>query len=172
MAKRGFLKRHGIVRNAIKEDLLYFAIPWIIVLIVGTGVSAWNLVRQQGTLFTHSGQIIFGLALIVIGFTILIVAQVTLRRYYSSTLVIREDHQLITHGIYHFIRHPIYLGNIMVFIGISVFTSSFYGLLIMSALIPIFLNRIRMEERLLIEEFGDAYRAYKQATRKLLPFIF
>jgi len=170
MAKRGFLKRHGIVRNAIKEDLLYFAIPWIFVMIVGTGVSAWNLVRQQGTLFTHSGQIIFGLALIVIGFTILIVAQVTLRRYYSSTLVIREDHQLITHGIYHFIRHPIYLGNIMVFIGISVFTSSFYGLLIMSALIPIFLNRIRMEERLLIEEFGDAYRAYKQTTRKLLPF--
>jgi len=42
----------------------------------------------------------------------------------------------------------------------------------MSPLIPIFLNRIRMEERLLTEEFGDAYRAYKKATSKLIPFIY
>jgi protein-S-isoprenylcysteine O-methyltransferase Ste14 len=42
----------------------------------------------------------------------------------------------------------------------------------MSALIPIFLNRVRMEERLLSEEFGDAYRTYKEATSKLIPFIY
>jgi protein-S-isoprenylcysteine O-methyltransferase Ste14 len=42
----------------------------------------------------------------------------------------------------------------------------------MSALIPIILNRIRMEERLLTEEFGDAYRAYVEATSKLIPFIY
>ena len=172
MARRRFLRRHGIVRNAIKEDLRYFAIPWVFIMFAGMGVSAWDLVKRQGDLYILSVQSIVGLALVVIGFTILLVAQVTLRRYYSSTLVIREDHQLITHGIYRFTRHPIYLGNIMVFIGVSVFTSSLYGLLIMSALIPIFLNRIRMEERLLTEEFGDAHRTYMEATRKLLPFIF
>ena len=171
MAKRGFLARHGIVRNAIREDVLFFAIPWVFVLFAGMGVSAWDLVRQQGDLYILSVQSIVGLALIVIGFTILLVAQVTLRRYYSSTLVIREDHQLITHGIYRFVRHPIYLGNIMVFIGVPVYVSSLYGLLIMSALIPIFLNRIRIEERMLTEEFGDAYRTYKEATSKLIPFI-
>jgi protein-S-isoprenylcysteine O-methyltransferase Ste14 len=172
MAKRGFLARHGIVRNAIREDVLFFAIPWVFVLFAGMGVSAWDLVRQQGDLYILSVQSIVGLALIVIGFTILLVAQVTLRRYYSSTLVIREDHQLITHGIYRFIRHPIYLGNIMFFIGVPVYVSSLYGLLIMSALIPIFLNRIRIEERMLTEEFGDAYRTYKEATSKLIPFIY
>jgi protein-S-isoprenylcysteine O-methyltransferase Ste14 len=172
MAKRGFLARHGIVRNAIREDVLFFAIPWVFVLFAGMGVSAWDLVRQQGDLYILSVQSIVGLALIVIGFTILLVAQVTLRRYYSSTLVIREDHQLITHGIYRFVRHPIYLGNIMFFIGVPVYVSSLYGLLIMSALIPIFLNRIRIEERMLTEEFGDAYRTYKEATSKLIPFIY
>ena len=172
MAKRGFLARHGIVRNAIREDVLFFAIPWVFVLFAGMGVSAWDLVRQQGDLYILSVQSIVGLALIVIGFTILLTAQITLRRYYSSTLVIREEHQLITHGIYRFIRHPIYLGNIMFFIGVPVFTSSLYGLLIMSALIPIFLNRIRIEERMLTEEFGDAYRTYKEATSKLIPFIY
>jgi protein-S-isoprenylcysteine O-methyltransferase Ste14 len=42
----------------------------------------------------------------------------------------------------------------------------------MSVLIPIVLNRIRMEERMLIEEFGDAYQAYRKATRKLIPFLY
>jgi len=34
------------------------------------------------------------------------------------------------------------------------------------------LNRIRIEERVLIDEYGDAYRAYKQATSQLIPFIY
>ncbi len=172
MAKRGFLKRHGIVRNAIRADLLYFALPALLVSSAGMVVSAWDLVRHQGSLYILSVQNIVGLALIAIGLTIELVAQATLWRFYSSTLVIKEDHQLITHGVYRFTRHPIYLGVIMVCIGVPVYTSSLYGLLTMSALIPIILNRIRMEERLLSEEFGDAYRAYKEATSKLIPFIY
>ena len=172
MAKRGFLTRHRIVRNAIREDLLYFALPAIFVLIAGMGVSAWDLVRQLENLYLLSAQNIVGLVLYVVGLTTALVAQITLKRFYSSTLVIREDHQLITHGIYRFTRHPVYLGVIIAIIGVPVYTSSLYGLLTMLALIPIILNRIRMEERLLTEEFGDAYRTYKETTSKLIPFIY
>ncbi len=172
MAKRGFLARHRIVRNAIREDMLYFALPAILVLSAGTGVIVWDLVRQQGSLYILSVQSIVGLALFVIAFTIILVAHITLWRSYSSTLVIREDHQLITHGVYRFMRHPIYLGTIMCCIGIPVFVSSLYGLLTMLVLIPVFLSRIRIEERLLTDEFGDAYRTYKEATSKLIPFIY
>ncbi len=172
MAKHGFLKRHRIVRNAIREDVLCFALPWIFVLSAGMGISGWDLVRRQGSLYVLSVQSTVGLALMIIGSTILLVAQVTLWRFYSSTLVIKEDHRLITHGIYRLTRHPIYLGNIMFFIGVSVYASSLYGLLTMSALIPVFLKRIRIEERLLTDEFGDAHRTYKKATSKLIPFIY
>ena len=183
MAKRGFLSRHGIVRNAIREDVLFFAIPAVLVFFAGLGFSArdgWDgvvvtigdLVRQPGSLYLLSVQNTVGLILIVIGFTILLAAHLTLRWFHSSTLVIREDHQLITHGIYRFTRHPIYLGVILVTIGVPVYASSLYGLLIMSALIPVFLNRIRIEERMLTDEFGDAYRTYKEATSKLVPFIY
>jgi len=172
MARRGFLARHRIVRNAIREDVLYFALPAVIVLFAGMGVSGWDLVRRQGSLYILSVQSIVGLALIVIGLTIELVAQITLRRFYSSTLVIREDHQLITHGVYRFTRHPIYLGAIMGCIGVPVYVSSLYGLLTMSALIPIVLNRIRIEERMLTDEFGDAYRTYEETTSKLIPFIY
>ena len=183
MAKRGFLTRHRIVRNAIREDVLYFAIPALLVFTAGLVVSGrdgydglvgkiWELVRQPEKLQLLSVPNIVGLALFVIGLTIALAAVVTLRRSYASTLVIREDHQLITHGIYRFTRHPVYLGVIIVCIGVPVYAFSLYGLLTMSALIPIILNRIRMEERLLSEEFGDAHRRYKEATSKLIPFIY
>jgi protein-S-isoprenylcysteine O-methyltransferase Ste14 len=183
MVKRGFLERHGIVRNAIREDILYFALPAVLVFFAGLVVSGrdgydglvtkiWELVRQPGSLYLLSVQNIVGLVLLIIGLTTALVAQITLRRFYSSTLVIREDHQLITHGVYRFTRHPVYLGVIIAIIGVPVYVSSFYGLLVISALIPIFLKRIRIEERMLTDEFGDAYRTYKEATSKLIPFIY
>jgi protein-S-isoprenylcysteine O-methyltransferase Ste14 len=183
MARRGFLARHRIVRNAIREDVLYFAIPALLVFTAGLVVSAWDgydglvamiseLVRQPENLYSFSIQNIVGLALYVVGLTTAIVAQITLKRFYSGTLVIREDHQLVTHGIYRYTRNPVYLGVIIAIIGLPVFASSLYGLLIMSALIPIVLNRIRLEEELLTEEFQDAYQKYKETTKKLIPFIY
>ncbi|MFC2054519.1 methyltransferase family protein [Chloroflexota bacterium] len=183
MAKRDFLTRHRIVRNSIRDDVLFFALPAVLVLSAGLVVSArdgydgmvekiWELVRQPGNLYLLSIQNIVGLALFIVGLTTALVAVVTLRWSYSSTLVIREDHQLITHGIYRFTRHPVYLGVIIAIFGAPVYASSLYGLLTMSALIPLILNRIRIEEKLLTEEFQDAYQKYKETTKKLIPFIY
>ena len=182
MAKRGFLARHGIVRNAIRKDLLQFAIPAIIIFFMElifcadslTGIwgTSWGLVKQPQNLSMFPVLRIVGLALFIIGLTIMIVGQATLRRNYSGTVVIREDHQLVTHGIYRFTRNPIYLGLIMVVTGIPVFAASMYGFLISLLLIPIILNRIRLEEELLTEEFQDAYQKYKETTKKLIPFIY
>ena len=95
MAKRGFLTRHGIKRNAIREDMLHFFIPWIFVMFAGLGVSAWDLVRRQGSLYESSAQNIVGLMLIVLGFTILLVAHITLWRNYSSTLVLDTPESVV-----------------------------------------------------------------------------
>jgi protein-S-isoprenylcysteine O-methyltransferase Ste14 len=187
MAKNGFLKRHGIVRNAIKKDILYFFLPWLAVFCIelyfcaryGNGLSLsgfwgtiWGLVKQPQNLFMFPVQSIIGMALIIIGLIIMLVGQATLWRYYSSFLVIREDHQLITHGIYRFTRNPIYLGGIMVTTGLPVYAASLYGFLTSLVLIPIILNRIRLEEGLLTEEFQDAFQKYKETTKKLIPFIY
>jgi len=182
MAKRGFLARHGIVRNAVRKDIFQFAIPAIILFFIellfcadsltGFWGTIWGLVKQPQNLSMFPVLRIVGLALYIVGLTIMIVGQVTLRRNYSGTVVIRVDHQLITHGIYRFTRNPMYLGLIMVVTGIPVFAASMYGFLISLVLIPIILNRIRLEEELLTEEFQDAYQKYKEATKKLIPFIY
>ncbi len=172
MPKRGFLARHGIVRNAIRKDILQFAIPAIIISFIELIFCAYSLVKQLQNLSMFQVQQIIGLALFIIGLTIMIVGQVTLRRNYSGSVVIRVDHQLITHGIYRFTRNPIYLGLVMVVTGLPVFAASMYGFLTLLVLIPIILNRIRLEEELLTEEFQDAYQKYKETTKKLIPFIY
>jgi protein-S-isoprenylcysteine O-methyltransferase Ste14 len=132
MAKRGFLAKHGIVQNAIRKDIFQFAIPAIILFFIellfcadsltGFWGTIWGLVPQWQlqNLSMFPALKIIGLALYIVGLTIMIVGQVTLRRNYSGTVVIRVDHQLITHGIYRFTRNPMYLGLIMVVTGIPV----------------------------------------------------
>ena len=182
MAGSGFLAKHRLKRHAIRKDLLCFGIPAFTVFCAGLVFSVgegweglprtvWRLVRDPSGLARLPLQSIIGPVLILAGFTILFVSVGTLRRFYASTLVIREGHQLVTHGIYRFSRHPIYLGVIMIAFGVPAYVSSVLGLVTMSALVPIFLGRIKLEEGLLIEEFGDAYRTYRRTTGKLIPFV-
>ena len=183
MAVQESPSKHGIVRSAIREDLLQFALPGIVVFSLGLLTSArdgydglvetlWDLIWHPRNWELLSVPNIVGLAMLVIGLTVAFVAVGTLGRFYASTLMIRQDHRLITHGVYRLVRHPIYLGVLVVIFGVPAYASSLNGFLVMSVLIPIILNRIRIEERLLTEEFGNAYREYQETTKKLIPFIY
>ena len=94
-------------------------------------------VSQPQSIVSFSYLDFLNLFLLIAGFINLIAAQITLGKYYSSTLLIRSDQQLITHRIFRFILNPMYLGLICVTFGIPGFSSSLPGLLIMSALIPV-----------------------------------
>ena len=172
MAKRGFLARHGIVRNAIRKDIPYFFLPWLTVLCIEALFCTRDLIKEPQSLSSFRVEGIIGLALFIIGFVVLLVGHVTLWRNYSSFLVIHKDHQLITRGIYRFTRNPIYLGTLMALIGLPVYAASLYGFLTSLVMIPIFLYRIRLEEGLLAEEFPDTFQEYKKTTKRLIPFIY
>ncbi len=128
MTKNRFLKKLVIKRNAIRKDMLQFALPALIVFIIGLALcnegealsgfwgKIWNLVKHPQNLTMFPVHSIIGMALIIIGFTIMIVGQTTLWRNYSGSVVIRKNHQLITHGIYSFTRNPMYLGAIIVLV--------------------------------------------------------
>ncbi len=183
MEDHGFLKRHGIVRSAIRADIVFFAIPGMTVLVLGlyfctkAGLSgfwgiAWNLITHPQELSELPLHRIVGLAFFFLGLAVATIGQIPLWKNYSGTVVIREGHQLVTHGLYRFTRNPMYLGVITALIGLPMFASSLYGVLTMSALVPIFLIRIRLEEKLLTEEFQEQYQKYKSTTKRLIPFIF
>ena len=115
---------------------------------------------------------VLGVALIVAGLSIMLIAHAILRWSHVSTLAIRENHKLRTNGLYRFVRHPLYFGACLVAIGVPVSVASMQGFLVMLLLIPVVLIRIRLEEKMLIEAFGDKYRNYMKTTKKLFPFVY
>jgi protein-S-isoprenylcysteine O-methyltransferase Ste14 len=170
--KGGMAKRADVVGSEIKRDLLFFGLPAFVVFTFGLIACAVEGSSEAFVVPFSTAQI-GAMALFGVGLTTMLVAQATLKRSYSGTLVVRHDHRLVTHGIYRLARHPIYLGGIIaVCLGIPLFALSPLGFVIMLILIPIILNRIRMEEALLVAHYGDTYRAYQKRTRKLVPFVY
>jgi len=158
-------------RHAIKADA-WFLVPAFFLYVGGMALVAWEVSRREAETGVAQALNPLGLLLVAVGLVFVLVAAFTLRTNYSSSLVIRKDHELVTHGIYRVVRNPIYLGAILVTIGVPIGTSSWIALPPMLLLIPLFMYRMRIEERLLLEEFGDDYRAYMARTKRLLPFLY
>lgn len=97
----------------------------------------------------------------------------TLGKYFVTKVQIAEEHQLVTHGIYSVIRHPSYTGLILGFLGLLIFSQSILGILTFIFLaLPLYLYRITIEERALIEAFREQYVIYRKNTYRLLPRVF
>ena len=97
----------------------------------------------------------------------------TLGDNWSPVLEIRSEHTLITGGPYRYVRHPMYSDMILWLVSFALVTANwFYALTISTGLIILFSVRIPDEEKLMIERFGEQYRAYMKRTKRLIPFIF
>jgi protein-S-isoprenylcysteine O-methyltransferase Ste14 len=81
-----------------------------------------------------------------------------------------EGAELITTGPYALVRHPIYGGMLLAMLG-SAIGQSLFWLLPLGVYGPKFILSARREERLLIEQSPERYRAYMQRTKMLLPFV-
>jgi protein-S-isoprenylcysteine O-methyltransferase Ste14 len=91
---------------------------------------------------------------------------------FSGLVAIQPGHTLVTGGIYRVIRHPSYLGLLVNSLGWGLAFRSGAGVLLTAAMIPPLLARIRAEEALLQDQFGDEYRAYRTCTSRLIPGIY
>ena len=121
-------------------------------------VTIWDFVVFQKMIYRFGALNFIGLVLFLIGSSIRIVGRINLGRYYSYGLRTLLDQKLVKHGIYKYIRHPISLAAIIYSAGIPLVFSSLYGFLLMLLLVPLILYRLRIEEKMLIERFGDEYR--------------
>jgi protein-S-isoprenylcysteine O-methyltransferase Ste14 len=89
---------------------------------------------------------------------------------WSPSLEIREKHELITRGIYGVIRHPMYASQWLWVIAQPLLLQNWIaGFLNLLVFIPFYFLRVRTEEQLMTEKFGDQYHAYMQKVGAVLP---
>ncbi|MFX1518023.1 MAG: isoprenylcysteine carboxylmethyltransferase family protein [Promethearchaeota archaeon] len=113
-----------------------------------------------------------GLVLTILGMGVEFLTQIYLGRNYSTLLNIRDEHSLITTGPYRYIRHPMYTALITVGVGLSFLSANWYFALPFIITIIVIILRIKKEEEIMIDEFGDEYIQYMKRTKRFIPFLF
>lgn len=121
----------------------------------------------QATLVTSAG-----LALTMLGGCLAIHSRILLGRNWSATVQLKESHELITGGPYRWVRHPIYTGFLLMFLGNAVMIGEWRGLLAVAIVFASFWRKLQLEELWLVEHFGEPYRTYQARTKALLPGLF
>jgi len=161
------LRRDGTWRERVLLAIAFaglFAIP------------ALNLATGWPRAFARDpgyGLVVLGAALFALSLWLFRRSHKDLGRQWSASLEVRQDHQVVRSGVYRSIRHPMYasfwlwaaaqaclLPNVV---------AAFSGLV---AIAVLFFARVRFEEQMLIDIFGDDYRRYMQETKRIIPGIY
>lgn len=127
------------------------------------GLAVWtgaDMVRWVGLLFTG------------LGFGLVLWSGIALGRFYSADVTLQSDHHLITTGLYGVLRHPRYLGVLLITLGLALLYRSWIGVAALLPVLGVVLFRIHDEERLLHRTFAAEWEAYCQRSWCLLPFIY
>jgi protein-S-isoprenylcysteine O-methyltransferase Ste14 len=137
---------------------------------VGLGTAFWRL----GTIASFPGWIdgpIRSGGIILLGLAGLLAAWGlrSIGRQMSSQAEVRPDTELVTDGAFRVVRHPLYLSILLLWAGGALALASWFMAACTAALVPLFVARSRLEERMLMRHFGGTYGAYAANVPMLLP---
>lgn len=147
-----------IVAGALPYFLLFTrAIRW--------GALGWRIIPASPSM-TFAG-----VALTYAGVALAIWARAVLGKHWSGTVTIKEGHRLIRNGPYSVVRHPIYSGLILAVLGTALAVGELRGLAALAMILAVWLIKLRLEERFMMERFGGEYEDYRRHTWALVPFV-
>ena len=112
-----------------------------------------------------------GVALGAAGVAFAIWARRTLGKNWSGNPTIKEGHELVINGPYRLVRHPIYTGFLLLIVGTLMGGGKVSDLLILGLACAAGWVKVRIEESLMMRQFPEAYAAYRERTKALIPFI-
>ena len=93
----------------------------------------------------------------------------TMRRAGTNVNPYKPSLTVVTDGPFRFTRNPLYLGNVVFYLGLTGIVSSVWPLILLAPMVAVFdWGIIQREERYLESKFGEAYRAYKSRVRRWL----
>ncbi len=121
----------------------------------------------------HPAEAWLGVVAIIASLVLFRVTHKQLGRMWSVTLELRENHKLVTDGLYRYVRHPMYssftLFALAQFLLLQNWIAGPAGLICFGIL---FFMRVGREERVMVETFGEEYRAYMRRTPRIIPWVY
>jgi protein-S-isoprenylcysteine O-methyltransferase Ste14 len=114
----------------------------------------------------------FGFGLGIMGLSLCRLAQITMGNSWRVGIDAAHKTDLVTHGVYHYIRNPTYTGLIALCAGLWLLNPTVlysYWILIFCFMLEV---QVRCEEEFLLAEFGNRYADYHARTKRYLPFLY
>jgi protein-S-isoprenylcysteine O-methyltransferase len=167
------IRKRGSRAQAQSHDAGTLRLVWTSIVVGVTAAIAVAKRVELGRFESGPALHAITLALFIGGVALRWWAIVVLGRFFTVDVAIHADHELVTRGPYRVLRHPSYTGALMAFVGLGLTFGSWLGLAVLVAPVAIALGvRIRVEERALEQRFGDAWRAHRANTWRLIPLIW
>jgi len=108
-----------------------------------------------------NGETLAGVALAALSLALTILARVQLGRSFAVT---PKANDLVTHGLYSRLQHPMYVFVDLALCGVALAVHRWYVLLLLVILVPLQIRNAHRERQLLREKFGTRYEMYRRAT--------
>jgi protein-S-isoprenylcysteine O-methyltransferase Ste14 len=144
---------------------------------LGGAVALGQFAARQapGVALPGSGwwPVALGFVVFALGLALRASAVHELGRFFTFTVVVQADHRVVDTGPYRLVRHPSYTGLLMVELGLGIELGTWLS--IASCLLPPVIAvalRVHHEEKVLIRELGERYRAYMARTHRLVPGVW
>jgi protein-S-isoprenylcysteine O-methyltransferase Ste14 len=121
----------------------------------------------------RTGPLGAGVMCLVIGLWLFYRSHADLGTNWSITLELREQHGLITQGVYRWIRHPMYSALVLYSVGQALVIPNWVaGPANLVVLVVLLVLRLRSEEKMMVQQFGDEYAAYTARTKRFVPRVW
>jgi protein-S-isoprenylcysteine O-methyltransferase Ste14 len=166
IAKRS--KRKG---RKIKNDRMSLALFWITITL-GLTIGFFKANNKEWNNLNYSIAIL-GICIFITGITIRWISIIQLKKEFTVDVAISKNHNLNTHGMYKYIRHPSYLGLLLICFGLSIAMNSITSVIVITLpVLLVIIYRIKIEEKIMVNEFGDIYKNYMLKTSRIIPKIY
>jgi protein-S-isoprenylcysteine O-methyltransferase Ste14 len=148
-------------------------ILWVVIVISATACE-WIRRAMPANMFGGAAWLkIAALLVLIAALVIRWTAVCTLGKSFSANVAIRESQKVMRRGLYRIVRHPSYLGLLMVFVAIGLHSLNWIAFA--AAIAPTtaaLIYRIHVEEDALRDAFGEAYAEYSRVTKRLVPGVY
>ena len=161
-------KKTTVTKRNDKGSLIIIWISIPVTLTAGFYIEGYGISGFTNDIVYFSGLLIF-----LFGLILRWAAIFQLKKAFTVDVAISKDQTVKSDGLYKIIRHPSYAGLLLMLTGLSIAMNNIISFLLISIINFITVSyRIIVEERILTEAFGDDYKKYKSATKKLIPGVY